>query len=322
MKPYRCAVVGVGYLGRFHAQKYAQLPDAELVAVVDADPSRAESVAAEFSGCRAFRSIEALYGTVDAVSIAVPTQLHFATAKPFLERGVHVLLEKPMTVTVKEAQILNQVAADTGAVFQIGHLERFNPAFVAFTEQPVSPLFIESHRLAPYTPRGADVNVVLDLMIHDVDIILHMVASEIASVAASGAKILSPSLDIVNARIEFQNGCVANVTASRVSRKTERKMRIFSEKAYHAIDFHGRRLGCYRLGNTEQHPGIPEIIGEEQSFEQADAIKTEIAAFLSAIRGDSKVPVTGLDGQRALEAAMLITERVQQRPETKHHLKT
>lgn len=322
MKPYRCAVVGVGYLGRFHAQKYAQLPDAELVAVVDTDASRAEAVAAEFPGCRALRSIEALHETVDAVSIAVPTQLHFATAKPFLERGVHVLLEKPMTVTVNEAKILNQVATDTGAVFQIGHLERFNPAFLAFSEHPTNPVFIESHRLAPYTPRGADVNVVLDLMIHDVDIILHMVASKIASVAASGAKILSPSLDIVNARIEFENGCVANVTASRVSRKTERKMRIFSDKAYYTIDFHGRRLGCYRLGDAEQHPGIPEIIGQERAFEQADAIKMEIAAFLSAIRGDSKVPVSGLDGQRALEAAILITERVQQRPSSQNYFKT
>jgi predicted dehydrogenase len=315
VKPYRCAVVGVGYLGRFHAQKYAQLPGAELLAVVDTDPSRAESVAAEFSGCRALGSIEELYGMVDAVSIAVPTQLHFVTAKPLLERGVNVLLEKPMTVTVNEAKILNQVAADAGVIFQIGHLERFNPAFVAFTEHPVNPIFIESHRLAPYTPRGADVNVVLDLMIHDVDIILHMVASEIASISASGAKILSPSLDIVNARIEFKNGCVANVTASRVSRKTERKMRIFADKAYYTIDFHNRRLGCYKLGDKEQHPGIPEIIGQEHAFEQADAIKAEITAFLSAIRGDSKVPVTGLDGQRALETAILIADRVQQRPE-------
>ncbi|NBW01340.1 MAG: gfo/Idh/MocA family oxidoreductase [Betaproteobacteria bacterium] len=321
MSPCRCAVIGVGYLGRFHAQKYAQLPAAELVAVVDADFARAEEVAAEFPGCKALRSPHELHEIIDAVSIAVPTQLHFATAKPFLEKGIHVLLEKPMTVTIKEAEILNQIATMSGSIFQIGHLERFNPAFLAFREHPVNPVFIESHRLAPYKPRGADVNVVLDLMIHDVDIILHMVNSDITSIAASGAKILSPTLDIVNARIEFRNGCVANVTASRVSQKTERKMRIFADQSYHTLDFQERRLRRYRLSEKEQLPGIPEIASEEFSFEQSDALKIEIESFLRAIRGESSVPVTGSDGQRALEAAIAITERVHDRLDAREKFK-
>ncbi|MGA0810881.1 MAG: Gfo/Idh/MocA family protein, partial [Burkholderiaceae bacterium] len=199
-KPLRAAVVGVGYLGRFHAQKYAQLSGLNLVAVVDADRDRAQAVASEFQGCKPLTDVTALFNEVDLVSVVVPTQLHFSTAKPFLERGIHVLLEKPMTVTVEEAKELNAIAQSTGAILQIGHLERFNPALMAVTGQSISPLFIESHRLAPYKPRGADVNVVLDLMIHDVDIILNMVGSDIARISASGAKILSETIDIANAR--------------------------------------------------------------------------------------------------------------------------
>lgn len=313
-KPLRAAVVGVGYLGRFHAQKYAQLPRVSLVAVVDADADRAQAVANEFQGCQALTQAEDLFEQVDLISVVVPTQLHFSTAKPFLERGIHVLLEKPMTVTVEEARELNTIAQTTGAVFQIGHLERFNPALMAVTRQSIAPLFIESHRLAPYKPRGADVNVVLDLMIHDVDIILNMVGSDIARISASGAKILSETIDIANARLEFANGCVANVTSSRVSHKTERKMRIFAHQSYLTIDFQERRFGLHRRGERELYPGIPEIVSEETSFEAADALLTEIQAFVAAVRGDGPIIVSGLDGQRALETAIRITELVHQGP--------
>jgi predicted dehydrogenase len=310
----RAAVVGVGYLGRFHAQKYAQLSGVELVAVVDADAERARSVAGEFQACQGLTQYQDLFDDIDLVSVVVPTQLHFQTAKPFLERGIHVLLEKPMTVTVDEAKELNAISQTTGAILQIGHLERFNPALMAVTGQSISPLFIESHRLAPYKPRGADVNVVLDLMIHDVDIILNMVGSDIGRISASGAKILSETIDIANARLEFANGCVANVTSSRVSHKTERKMRIFAHQSYLTIDFQERRFGLHRRGERELYPGIPEIVSEETSFESADALLTEIQAFVAAVRGQGPVIVSGLDGQRALETAIRITELVHEGP--------
>jgi predicted dehydrogenase len=313
-KPLRAAVIGVGYLGRFHAQKYGQLVGLNLVAVVDADIDRAQAVASEFQGCRPLTEVDDLFDEVDLVSVVVPTQLHFETTKPFLERGIHVLLEKPMTVTVEEAKELNAIAQRTGALLQIGHLERFNPALMAVTGQSVAPLFIESHRLAPYKPRGADVNVVLDLMIHDVDIILNMVGADIARISASGAKILSETIDIANARLEFSNGCVANVTSSRVSHKTERKMRIFAHQSYLTIDFQERRFGLHRRGERELYPGIPEIVSEETSFESADALLTEIQAFVAAVLGEGPVIVSGLDGQRALETAIRITELVHEGP--------
>jgi predicted dehydrogenase len=302
-------VIGVGYLGRFHAQKYAALANAQLVGVVDADPERARQVAQEV-GCQPFTSYEELLPQVDAVSIAVPTLQHHQVAKAFLSRGIHVLMEKPITATIDEARELNAIAKANGALVQVGHLERFSPGLMAAAKRCTTPLFIESTRLAPFKLRGSDVNVVLDLMIHDVDIILDLVRSPVKSIAASGARVLSKDIDIANARIEFSNGCVANVTSSRVSRKTERKMRIFQPGAYLSIDFQARGLSVYRLGDLEQMPGVPEIVGEETLFDESDPLKAEIVAFLDAIQNGSPVVVTGEDGQRALEAAFRITELV------------
>lgn len=307
MEKIRTAVIGVGYLGRFHAQKYAALDDAELVAVVDTNPDNAANVANECSTV-AVSDYRELMDKVDAVSIVVPTQLHYRVAKEFLENGIHVLLEKPITVTVAEADELIEIAQRNKLVLQVGHLERFNSAVLALDGVLREPQFIESHRLAPFNPRGADVNVVLDLMIHDIDIIQNMVRSPIVSIDAKGVSVLTEEDDIANARITFENGCVANVTASRVSMKPQRKMRIFQPDAYISIDFQDKVLSIHRKGEKEMFPGIPEITSEESIFENSDAIKAEASAFLDAIKNGTPPPVTGEDGREALQTAIHISE--------------
>ncbi|MES9923060.1 MAG: Gfo/Idh/MocA family oxidoreductase [Candidatus Thiodiazotropha endolucinida] len=309
MDKIRTAVIGVGYLGRYHAQKYAALDDSELVAVVDIDPDTAANVAKE-CGTEALSDYHELLDRVDAVSVVVPTQLHHQVAKEFLDSGIHVLLEKPITVTVAEADALIEIARRKQRVLQVGHLERFNSAVLALEGVLKDPKFIESHRLAPFTLRGADVNVVLDLMIHDIDIIQNLVGSPIASIDAKGGAVLTQEYDIANARIKFENGCVANVTASRVSLKPQRKMRIFQPDAYISIDFQDKILSIHRKGEKEIFPGIPEITSEESIFANSDAIMAEIRAFLDAIRNDSLPPVTGEDGREALKTAIDISEQL------------
>lgn len=313
MQLTKCAVVGVGYLGRFHAQKYAAIDTADLVAAVDIDRQAAERSAAECS-CRALTDYRDIIGEVEAVSIAVPTVRHYDIARDFLDAGIHVLLEKPIASTLEEARALTRLARERGVVFQIGHLERFNAAFLDLGGFELKPLFIESHRVAPFKPRCTDVNVVLDLMIHDIDLILGMVKSPVRSLAANGTSVLSDELDIVNARLEFENGCVANVTSSRVSVKSERRMRIFQPEAYISIDFQNSGLAVHRIGDREMFPGVPEILREESSFEENDALKREIESFVSAVREGTPVVVTGEDGLRALETAMRISAMVDARP--------
>lgn len=313
MRPIRCAVVGVGYLGKFHAQKYAALPQADLVAVADIDLSTAEAVARAV-GCRAVADYRELLGQVEAVSIVVPTTLHHQVAKDFLLHDTHVLLEKPITATLEQADELIALARERGCVLQVGHLERFNAAVQGLEHRLSQPLFIESHRLAPFKPRATDVSVVLDLMIHDIDIILEIVGSEVTHMAASGARVLSDAIDIANARLEFANGCVANVTSSRVSTKAERKMRIFQPDAYIALDFQNKALQIHSRGEGEMFPGIPEIVTEESVFEDSDALYAEIEAFLDSVRHGRPPRVSGEDGRRALETAMRITKLVQAAP--------
>src|SRR5690606_16303342 len=307
----RTAVVGVGYLGRFHAQKYAQLPGSRLVAVVDANPEAAAKVAAEL-GVEALEDYRALAGRVDAVSLAVPTPLHHRIGCELLEQGIHVLIEKPIATTVVEARELIEAARRRGCVLQVGHLERFNPAVVAAVRQLKAPRFVESHRLAPFKQRGTDVSVVLDLMIHDIDLIQELVGAPIESIDAIGASVFSGEIDIVNARIKFEGGCVANTTASRISLKQERKIRIFQDDAYLSIDMQQKILSVIRkkeAAATVESPAQVSI--EEESFDQGDALREEIASFLDAIRTRSEPVVTGEDGLRALETAMRITELVQ-----------
>ena len=302
------AVIGAGYLGRFHAQKFAALEACRLEAVVDPDREAAQR-SAEPAGARALTDYRELLGRVDAVSIAAPTSLHHRIARDFLDAGAHVLVEKPITVTVAEADELVALARERGRILQVGHLERFNPALRAADAILAAPRFIESHRLAPFNPRGTDVDVVLDLMIHDIDIILDVVRSPLLRADASGTPVLTDATDIANARLVFENGCVANVTASRVSAKKERRMRFFQHDCYLAVDFGERRLTVHRKGEQEMYPGIPELVTEETGFESSDAIRAEIESFLDCIVTGRPPLVSGEDGRRALAAAIDISGR-------------
>ena len=305
----RTAVIGVGYLGQFHAEKYAELDNSRLVAVVDVDRERACQVA-EKVGARSCSDFREILGEVDAVSIVVPTQSHYEVAKAFLEHGVHVLLEKPITNTLAEADELIRIAAATKTVFQVGHLERFNPVIVALGEVLHEPRFVESVRISPFRPRGTDVNVVLDLMIHDIDIIRTVVGSEVRQIHSIGAPVFTGEEDIANARIQFENGCVANVTASRISLKTERKMRIFQADAYISVDFQNRKLVVVRKGEGEMMPGVPNVRVEERNFEPGDALLDEIRAFLRSVATGEPPEVPGEDGRKALEIALMINEQL------------
>lgn len=310
MSNLKCAVIGVGYLGKFHAEKYAALDDCDLVAVVDSDKTVAENIA-EKHGCRALTDYHELIRDVDAVSIVVPTSLHYRVAQDFLNAGVHVLVEKPITETVGEAEQLVEIARRKTCTLQVGHLERFNAAILAL-ELKEKPLFIESHRLAPFNPRANDVSVVLDLMIHDIDIILKLVGSDVDRIDASGISVLTEGTDIAIARIVFKSGCVANVTASRVSMKMERKMRMFRPNSYVSIDFQNRVLTQHQRGKKEMFPGIPEIETEKTVFENCDALQEEIKHFIQCIRTGAEPLVSGEDGKRALETAIKITALLEQ----------
>lgn len=307
MSKIKTAVIGVGYLGKFHADKYADLPNSELVAVVDADEATAKAIG-EKLGVPGLTDYSSLLGKVDAVSIAAPTTLHYQIAKDFLENGAHVLIEKPITVTVEEADELLALAKANNKLIQVGFLERFNAAMLDLDINAINPVFVESHRLAPFNPRATDVNVILDLMIHDIDIILNIIHSDVKSIAASGTPVLTKSTDIANVRIEFENGAVANVTASRASMKTERKMRLFQPDSCVTIDFHNRAMNIYSKGEKEMYPGIPEIESKESVYENNDALKAEIIAFLDSIENNKPVMVSGEDGRRALATAIEISK--------------
>ncbi|MSQ58882.1 MAG: Gfo/Idh/MocA family oxidoreductase [Betaproteobacteria bacterium] len=303
--PLRAAVIGAGYLGKFHARKYAQLPGCTLAGVVDADPARAREIAAEHN-TQAYTDFRELLDRIDVASIVVPTDAHFAVARACLEAGVHILVEKPVTRTLEEARTLVALAQDKGLVFQVGHLERFNPAIQAVREQIFQPLFIESERLAVFKPRGTDVNVVLDLMIHDIDLILSIVKSDVTEVRSSGFKVLTPAVDIATARIEFANGCVANVSSSRVSQQSVRKLRIFQPDSYLSIDCENFHVRSVRKAPGEAGDVIPRVQQEEQRFEKADPLLAEIESFLNAVTSETEPLVSGNDGRRALEVALKV----------------
>ncbi|HEX3835402.1 MAG TPA: Gfo/Idh/MocA family oxidoreductase [Steroidobacteraceae bacterium] len=309
MKKVRAAVIGVGYLGRFHAQKYAQLAECELIAVVDARPEACAAVAAEV-GAVALAEHRSLLGQVDAVSIVTPTAAHFHIAREFLQAGAHVLVEKPITETPEQARELIALAAQHGRILQVGHLERFNSAILGAEEHLRAPRFIECHRLAPYQVRGTDVSVVLDLMIHDIDIVQTLVGSPIASIDAIGTPVFSEDVDIANARIRFANGCVANATASRVSLKTERKMRVFSDDAYVSMDLQQKIVTVIRKRPGGATDGQLPVSIDERNFEPGDALKAEILAFLTCIQQGKAPLVSGEAGLAALQTAIQITAQV------------
>ncbi len=304
MTKLRVAVVGVGYLGRFHALIYSRLPEVELVGVVDTTPARAQAVAAEV-GCAVLTLADITPERVDAASIVVPTATHFAVAAPLLERGIHLLLEKPIAETAADAQALVTLAAQHTALLQIGHLERFNAGVMALAERIQAPRFIEAQRLGSFVERATDVDVVTDLMIHDIDIILTLVPSELLRVQAIGATVLTEHVDIANARLEFANGTVANVVASRVSEKTSRRIRVFQPGAYLALDFAAQTLD---VAFTQPQPDAARPTIERQRVDCAPIkpLDAEIAAFVHAVRLKQPPLVDGMAGLRALEVALQV----------------
>lgn len=310
MKKIKCAVIGIGYLGRFHAQKYQRLDSVELVALCDKNIDACNAVCEEL-GVPGVYDYRELFGKVDAVSIAATTTAHFQIAKACLSEGIHVLIEKPITETVAQGLELIALAKNHGVKLQVGHLERFNSARLALDDHLDRPLFIESQRLAPFNPRGTDVNVILDLMIHDIDIIQTIVHSPIQHIEAQGAPVLTQSIDIANARITFENQCVANVTASRISFKTERKTRIFQKNSYISIDYHNKQFAVFKKGEGEMFPGIPDISQHQSVFDKGDALFEEIRAFINCILSDSIPLVTGEEGCAALETAQKISSLIE-----------
>ncbi len=309
-KPLRTAVVGVGHLGKFHAEKYAAHPDCELVAVVDRDAETARRIA-EANGAEAVTDYKEILDRVDAVSLVVPTSLHHEIARELLAADIHCLIEKPITETVEQARELIDLAQQRQRVLQVGHIERFNAVMMDIDEILDRPRFIESTRLAPFTPRATDVSVILDLMIHDIDIILDLIDSPIRDIRASGISVLSDEIDIANARLEFEDGCVANVTASRISRKRERRLRIFQKDTYISADFQDRILAVNRKGEETDEHGFPGITHQERQYDNSDALNLEILDFIEAIRTGRRPKVTGEDGKRALETATRITQLIQ-----------
>jgi predicted dehydrogenase len=301
----RTAVIGVGHFGRLHAEKHAGLAGAGLVAVADADPERAAAVAGPL-GVEATADYRSLIGRVDAVSIAVPTAQHFEVARRCLEAGIHCLIEKPISQTLAEADELIRLASERHLVLQIGHLERFSAARAALEGRIQEPLFIECNRIAPFKPRGTDVSVILDLMIHDIDLILDLVRAPIVELDAVGVPVLGDHEDIANARLVFANGCVANVTASRISLKSERTMRLFQRSGYLRVDFLQHKLTQIRRGGPVVD-GMPNFQIEEHVFEEHDSLKREIEAFLAAVAARTPPSVDGEAGRRALDAALAIT---------------
>lgn len=303
------AVIGAGHLGQYHASKYAASPDVRLVGVADVDAGRAQRVASSH-GARACADFRDLLGAVDAVSIAVPAAGHYEVAHACLSAGLHVLIEKPIAVSLRDADALLELAQQRRRVLQVGHVERFNPVMLELLRRVDAPLFIECHRLAPYKPRGTDVDVLLDLMIHDLDLIAELVGAPVTTIDACGVSVLSDSPDIANARLQFANGCTANITSSRVSLKVERKLRIFQHDAYFSADMQKQQLTVARKSPTG------EILPEQLQF-SGDALQAEITSFLDAVRRGETAVVTGEDGRRALQLSLDIAERLRAAPQAR-----
>jgi predicted dehydrogenase len=300
----KVGLIGAGHFGRFHALKLAQSQRAALTGIADPNPERAQAVAWE-TGAPVL-SREDLLAASDAVVIAAPAEMHFALAREALEAGKHVLVEKPIAATLAEADELARLAKTRGVVLQVGHLERFSAAHGAVTSRMGKPLYIEAVRIAPFKPRGTDVSVVLDLMIHDLDLVLSLIDAPIAHVDAVGASVASGLEDIANARIRFVSGAVATITASRISLKTERKMRIFAQSGYLTVDFAARKLTCIGRGRGAKVPGFEEFGLEQASWEDHDNLAAEHAAFIAAVLDHAPVVVDAEAGRRALEAALAV----------------
>ncbi|HKH72362.1 MAG TPA: Gfo/Idh/MocA family oxidoreductase [Vicinamibacterales bacterium] len=304
----RIAVIGVGHLGQHHARLLASMDDVELVGIVDTKPGRAEQVAAA-CGTRAWPAAGDLLGHIDAVTIAVPTVSHLDVALPFLERGVSALVEKPVAPTVADAERLISTAAGAGAIFAAGHTERFNPAVVAALPLVSDPRFVEVHRLGTFPERSLDIDVIFDLMIHDLDLLLAAVDSEVVSIEAVGVNVLTPRIDIANARLRFASGCIANVTASRISRERVRKVRFFQHDSYVSIDYAAQEVEVYRLA---PRGAVPPIQGGKLDVVNEEPLRRELVDFVDAVRHKREPGVTGQAGRDALELATRIAEKMAQ----------
>lgn len=299
----RVAVVGVGYLGQFHAEKYSNLPGVRLVGIVDADPLRAAQIAKKL-GTSIFASPSEMVGQVDAVSIVVPTILHYEVAKLFLEQGIHVLLEKPITVTLAHADELISLAARKGAVLQVGFIERFNPAVTAVKALVTTPRYMTAERSAPFTVRCTDVNVILDLMIHDLDIVADLAGSAPKLVSAAGASVITREIDMAAARIVFENGCIADVTASRISDEKKRVLRVFDDRGVYTSDYQTQKAVFAPRGDGT---AAPMLNTEDLLTERRDTLNEEIKAFVKSIQSHQPPAVSGMDGRRALALADIIS---------------
>jgi predicted dehydrogenase len=326
MEHLNIGVIGVGHLGSLHAKMLAEATDVSLAGVYDNDKQKAVHIADEFKSA-AYQEVDALISACNAVTIATPTTAHFDVARRAIEQGRHVFIEKPITQSIDEAKELCRLADKHGVLIQVGHIERFNPAILALEKYEIKPMFVESHRLAQFNPRGTDVAVVLDLMIHDIDIILSFVQSPVARVDANGVAVVSDSVDIANARLQFENGCVANVTASRISQRKMRKMRLFQKNEYISIDFSEGQAEVFRLIGEDEEPHAKgtlmlgelgsgkhkrRIVYEQPEVKEVNALKHELGLFARAIRENTRPVVSGEDGRRALEVAHSIMERISQ----------
>ncbi len=330
MNDVKVGVIGVGHLGKLHTKLYADVEQASLMGIYDTDYKQASLVGQEL-GCEVYRDVDALLADVDAVNIVTPTTTHHEVALRALKAGKHVFLEKPVTATEEEARELIALGQGKKLKIQVGHIERFNGAVQSLSGVRLQPLFIEAHRLAQFNPRGTDVAVILDLMIHDLDLILHLVGSEPVKVAASGVSVVSPSVDIANARIEFANGCVANVTASRISAKKMRKMRVFQKNAYISFDFSDGEAEAFyipdgdaaddrtdlaiHLGQIDAASLKKNIKYTRRSKKEVNPLRDELQAFVDAIREDKTPPVTAEDGLRALRLANRVMREVERHQE-------
>jgi predicted dehydrogenase len=300
-------VVGVGYLGKFHAEKYASSSKAKLIGIVDIDELRVNEIGAALAA-PAYTDYRNLFGKVQCVSIAVPTRLHYQVARDFIDAGIDVLVEKPLTASIAEARELVAAAQKKNVLLQVGHLERFNPAIRRLEGVIREPKFVECHRLAPFVERGTDVDVVLDLMIHDIDVIASLVRAPTERVEAVGVPVLTERPDIANARIKFANGCIANITASRVSLKRERKIRFFQPDAYISIDYDQRRAQIFY--KPAPGAGWLDIRTETVEIKEGDALADEIDSFLECVRTRQHPLVGGAEGLRALEIASMISAQL------------
>jgi predicted dehydrogenase len=316
MKTVRVGVIGVGHLGSAHAGTYRRLAGVDLMGVYDADENRARAQAEEL-GCGFYPDVESLLADVDAVSVVVPTAAHFEIGIRALEHGLHVLMEKPIARTLEEADRLIEAADEKNVIFQVGHIERFNPAVRKGSAVVHNPLFLECHRLSPFQPRGTDVDVILDLMIHDIDLALKFVDSEVKSISAIGVPVITKTIDIANARITFENRAVANITASRISKSVVRKMRIFQKDAYISMNFYRKTIEVIRLNRELNHAGV-EGAGPEDYFlvdrsvvDEGDALDAELASFIECVRTDTAPRASSRDGRKALYVASCILDEIE-----------